>query len=226
MVEGLQRRRVWDLPTRAFHWLLFVAVAAAVLTAHLGGNLMVWHQRLGILVLALLAFRLAWGLVGGHWSRFGSFIYTPAAVLRYLRGAPRAGERFDVGHNPLGALSVFMLLGLLALQVATGLVADDEIATTGPLVSLVSSAVSSRATSWHTTAGQWLLGLFVAAHLAAIVMYRLRKGQDLVGPMLHGDKWLAGDVPASRDGLVQRALALLLAAAALALAGWVNAFGA
>ena len=78
--------RVWDLPTRAFHWVLAVAVIAAVITAKIGGDAMVWHMRMRLLVLALLVFRLVWGFVGGHWSRFASFVYGPASVLRYLRG--------------------------------------------------------------------------------------------------------------------------------------------
>ena len=64
--------RIWDLPTRLFHWLLAASVVALVVTAKVGGNAMVWHFRLGYVVLALLAFRLLWVLVGGGWSRFSS----------------------------------------------------------------------------------------------------------------------------------------------------------
>ncbi len=157
--------RVWDLPTRAFHWLLAAAVVGLVISAKIGGNAMVWHVRLGLLVLALLAFRFVWGLVGGRWSRFASFIDAPATLLRYLRGQQRPGEHFEVGHNPLGALSVFALLTLLLVQVCTGLVADDEIAATGPLNRYVASATGLLATGWQKGCGQWLL-LVLAACLA------------------------------------------------------------
>jgi cytochrome b len=80
-----ERVRVWDLPTRLFHWLLALAVIALVVTAKVGGNAMVWHFRLGYFVLGLLVFRLLWGLVGGRWSRFGSFVYKPSTTWRYLR---------------------------------------------------------------------------------------------------------------------------------------------
>lgn len=217
--------RVWDLPTRWFHWLLAACIVGLLVTGHVGGNALVWHLRLGLAVGALLVFRLAWGLVGGRWSRFSSFLYPPAAVLRYLRGQPRVGERFDVGHNPLGSLSVFALLGLLLLQVATGLVADDEIATTGPLNRFVSSATASLATGWHTEVGQWLLVGLVALHLGAIGWYWRRQRLNLVGPMLRGDKALPPDTPASVDGLAQRLLAAALAAGCTALAVWVSRFG-
>lgn len=203
--------RVWDLPTRLFHWLLAACVVGLLVTGHVGGNALVWHLRLGLTVGALLVFRLLWGLVGGRWSRFSSFLFPPAAVLRYLRGQPRAGERFEVGHNPLGSLSVFALLGLLMLQVATGLVADDEIATVGPLNRFVASATGLQATAWHKGLGQALVLALVGLHVAAIVVYRLR-GRNLVAPMLGGDQLLPSSVPPTEDSLRTRLLALVLVA--------------
>jgi len=116
--------RVWDLPTRVFHWLLALLIVGSIITAKIGGNAMQWHLRFGLMVLALLLFRLVWGFVGGHWSRFAAFLYSPRDLMAYLRGDAGPGGRFDVGHSPLGALSVFALLALLIAQVATGLVAD------------------------------------------------------------------------------------------------------
>lgn len=203
--------RVWDFPTRLFHWVLAAAVIGSVASAKIGGAAMAWHFRLGYLVFGLLLFRLAWGLLGGRWSRFSSFLYGPAAVLRYLRGQPRAGERFDVGHNPLGALSVFALLLVLVVQVATGLMGDDEIASVGPLNRFVASATGLAATAWHKSWGQWLLLALVALHLAAIAFYAWRR-QNLVGPMFHGNKALPAEVPGSADDGATRLRALALAA--------------
>jgi cytochrome b len=217
--------RVWDLPTRLFHWVLAATIVGSVVSAKIGGNAMVWHFRFGGAVLALLAFRLVWGLVGGRWSRFASFVYAPGTVLRYLRGQTRPGEHLDVGHNPLGSFSVFALLGVLAVQVGTGLVADDEIANVGPLNRFVSSALASSATGWHKNWGQYVLLGLVALHVAAIVYYAVAKRQNLVGPMLGGDKPLPAGTPASQDGLGSRLLALAVAAAATGLAAWVLSLG-
>ncbi len=219
------RVRVWDLPTRLFHWTLMLCVIGSVASAKIGGNAMVWHFRLGYVVLTLLAFRLLWGLLGGHWSRFASFVYAPSALRRYLQGASRPDEHHEVGHSPLGALSVFALLALLAAQVGTGLFADDEIASSGPLVRFVSGATSSLLTGWHKNWGQWLILATVALHVAAIVVYRFRRGRDLVTPMLSGDKQLPAGVPAARDTLATRGLALALVAACAALAAWVASLG-
>ncbi|MEQ1684304.1 MAG: cytochrome b/b6 domain-containing protein [Burkholderiaceae bacterium] len=217
--------RVWDLPTRAFHWLLAACVIGSVVSAKIGGNAMVWHFRLGYVVFTLLAFRVLWGLVGGRWSRFANFIYAPATTLRYLRGQSRADEHHDVGHNPLGAFSVFGLLAILAAQIGTGLFADDEISNTGPLIKFVSGATSSLLTSWHKTFGQWLIITLVLLHIAAITYYFIRKKQNLVRPMLVGDKPLAPDVPASVDTGASRTLALVLLAACAALVGWIVNLG-
>ena len=217
--------RVWDLPTRLFHWLLAACVIGSVVTAKVGGNATPWHFRLGYAVLALLLFRIVWGLVGGHWSRFASFLPWPGRVLRYLRHQPRPGEHLDVGHNPLGALSVLGMLTLLGVQVATGLVADDEIANTGPLISFVSSATSSLATSWHKTWGQWLILGVVAFHVAAIVFYLRVRRHNLVTPMVLGDKALPPDVPASADSPRTRALAAVLLLAAALGVRWLVGLG-
>ncbi len=218
--------RVWDLPTRVFHWVLALAVLGSVVSAKIGGNAMVWHFRLGYAVLALVVFRLLWGLVGGRWSRFASFIYAPATVWRYLRGQPQAGQHLDVGHNPLGAFSVFALLAVLAVQLGTGLVSDDEIANIGPLNRFVPSDVGLRATSWHKTLGQWMLLGLVGLHLTAIAFYALVRKNNLVRPMLDGDKLLPAGTPASADSAGTRLLAALLAAASVGLAVWVARMGA
>ncbi len=217
--------RVWDLPTRLFHWVLMLCVIGSVVSAKIGGNAMVWHFRLGYAVLALLAFRLLWGLVGGRWSRFASFLYGPGALMRYLKSASRPDEHHEVGHSPLGALSVFALLALLAAQVGSGLFADDEIASSGPLVRFVSGATSSLLTGWHKNGGQWLILAMVALHVLAIVVYRVRRGRDLVTPMIVGDKPLPAGVPAARDTLATRGLALVLLAACGAGAAWVASLG-
>lgn len=216
--------RVWDLPTRAFHWLLAASVIGMIGTAKLGGNWMEWHLRLGHVVLALLVFRLLWGFVGGHWSRFASFLFSPVSVWGYLRGHAPASRY--IGHSPLGALSVFALLAVLLTQVVTGLMSDDEIAFFGPLVRFVDGSVVSQATSFHKDIGQWLVIALVALHLAAILVYQFVKRHNLIGPMVHGDKAVSAPAPSSRDGLAQRALALLLALLSGAAAYLVHGLGA
>ena len=225
MDQALPPVRVWDLPTRAFHWLLAACVIGSVISAKIGGNAMAWHFRLGYVVFTLILFRLIWGVVGGRWSRFASFIYAPATTLRYLRGENRPGDHLDVGHNPLGAFSVFGLLAVLAAQVATGLFADDEISNTGPLIKFVSGATSELLTHWHKRYGQWLVIGLVLLHIGAIVFYLQRKKLNLMQPMLTGDKPLGAGVPASADGAANRVLAALLVAGCAALVAWLVSLG-
>lgn len=216
--------RIWDLPTRLFHWALAASVIALVVTAKVGGNAMVWHLRLGYVVLALLIFRMVWGLMGGRWSRFGSFLYSPVRLVRYLRGAGHPED--SAGHSPLGALSVFALLAVLIAQVGTGLLSDDEIAFSGPLTRFVSNAVVGQATGYHKEIGQYLVLGLVALHILAIVFYVAVRKHQLVRPMLHGDKELAQPVPPSRDDLVSRAGALVALAVGVGVAWWVSTLAA
>jgi cytochrome b len=218
--------RVWDLPTRVFHWSLALLVISAVVCVKVGGNAMTWHFRAGYAVIALLGFRIVWGLIGGRWSRFASFVYAPATILRYLRGEHLAGDHFEVGHNPLGSLSVLGLLGILLLQVSTGLFADDEVSSSGPLVKFVSGAVSSLATRWHADFGAVIIYVLVGLHVAAIVYYRRRKQLDLVTPMLKGDKLLPAQVPPSVDNVSSRLLAASLLVAFGFAVAWLVKLGA
>lgn len=205
--------RVWDLPTRLFHWCLLGLVVALITTGQLGGGWMDWHARFGYGVFTLLLFRLVWGVVGGYHSRFVHFLPSGAslrgAVARVWRGPPVPA----VGHNPMGALSVLAFLLVLGLQVASGLISDDEIAFTGPLNAQVSSHWSSLATWYHKVVGKWLLIGLVVLHVLAILYHRLRFGERLVTTMVKGDKSLSHDqatrTPFSQDGLRERLFALV-----------------
>ncbi len=217
MSEGLmQRVRIWDLPTRLFHWALVICVVFSVVSAKIGGNAMVWHMRSGYTVLALVAFRILWGIVGGRWSRFSSFFYSPAALMRYLSNEPLPGDHFEVGHNPLGAFSVLAMLAWILLQISTGLIADDEIATTGPLIRFVSGKVSEIGTAYHASFGQWGLYLLVAMHVGAVFYYASRRRRKLITPMFSGDKQVAHDVPSTNDSWATRLFALTLLGACAA----------
>ncbi|MBX9872302.1 MAG: cytochrome b/b6 domain-containing protein [Burkholderiaceae bacterium] len=200
------RIRIWDLPTRLFHWLLALCVIGLVASAKL--DLMDWHFRLGYAMLALLLFRVLWGLLGGRWSRFASFLYAPGSLWRYLRG--QGDPAHAIGHSPTGALSVFALLVLLLAQVATGLVSDDEIASAGPLTHLVPGAWVSAASWYHRAVGQWVLIGLVGLHIAAVLWYLWGRGQNLILPMISGDKLLPEAVEAARDDVRSRLLALVL----------------
>lgn len=200
------KTRVWDLPTRLFHWLLVALVVALVVSGQVGGAAMDWHLRFGYGVLSLLLFRLVWGFVGGHWSRFSSFVAAPCSTINYVRSGGTSAQ--SVGHNPLGALSVLALLALLFLQVSSGLFSDDEIATAGPLARWASGAWVSASTTYHTKIGKLLLVAVVLLHIGAIVFYRFRKGEDLLTPMVTGDKNLSFNAVPSRDDGRSRLLAL------------------
>ena len=206
---GTQRIRVWDLPTRLFHWSLVVLVVALIISGKIGGNLIDWHGKFGLAILGLLTFRIIWGLVGSTYARFASFFPTPGRIRAYLRG-----EWKEPGHNPLGALSVFALLGLLALQVATGLPGNDDIAFRGPLFDLVGKALSDRMTGIHKLSINLLFAL-IALHVAAIMFYARVRKDNLVKPMITGWKEHPQGRQATGGSIVALVIALALAATAV-----------
>jgi cytochrome b len=190
----MQRVRIWDLPIRIFHWTLALCVVATFIAAKIGGNAMVWHGRFGVIIVGLLAFRLVWGFVGSTYARFAQFVRGPGAIKAYLRG-----QWQGAGHNPLGALSVMAMLATLALLVATGLFANDDIAFEGPLYALVGKEVSDQAVGIHRQIEPLIIAL-VLAHLGAIFYYvRIRK-ESLIKPMITGWRDLRSSTQADGEG--------------------------
>ena len=210
--------RIWDLPTRLFHWVLVVCILGLLTTGSLGGNAMVWHFRFGYSVLSLLLFRLVWGFIGGHWSRFTTFLYSPGSVVSYFRG--RRLPEHSVGHSPAGAGSVFAMLFLLVVQVGSGLFSDDDIAFAGPLSQFASSTTIHLATWYHGNIGRWILIAMITLHVAAILFYLRKKKNNVLKPMLHGDKELAIAVQPSRDDGKSRATAAVVFALCVAGVAW------
>lgn len=221
--KSLHKIRVWDLPTRFFHWGLVACIFGSAISGLVGGSALAWHFRFGYGVIALLAFRIVWGLVGGRWSRFGAFIYAPQSILDYIRGSGK--PEHSVGHSPLGALSVFALLMFLAAQVSTGLMSDDEVAFSGPLTHLVSNATVELATFYHAAVGKWVILGLVLLHIGAVIFYQ-RRQHKLINAMLHGDKTLALAAPSSRDDVLSRTAALLIFTLCSAGAYWLSTLAA
>lgn len=198
---------VWDWPLRIFHWLLVVAVIGAYTTGKLGGSLTEWHLIMGRLTLGLIVFRLLWGFIGTQSAQFKQFFPTINRLKRYFKG-----EWHQLGHNPLGALSVFALLFSLMALVSTGLFANDDIAYEGPLYAIVGKTLSDELTGWHSALVNVLLGL-VVLHVGAIFYYLLQKKINLIRPMLTGSKEVLIDeafIPINQISLLRFAIAILI----------------
>ena len=207
------RLPIWDLPIRLFHWLIVALFAVSWWTAENDrADLHIWS---GIAVLTLLIFRILWGFVGSSTARFVNFVRGPRAVFGYLRG-----QWSGIGHNPLGALSVVALLGLLFVQVGLGLISTDEDGLVeGPLASLVSYSTSEEAVDLHEDLFNVLL-IFIGLHLAAILFYRLR-GKGLIGPMVTGRGSAEPGMEPMRRGKAWVALVCLLIS--IAITRWIIA---
>ena len=205
------RTRIWDLPTRLFHWLLAAFVVFSFTTGKLGGDWLAWHFRSGYAIASLLLFRLLWGFAGPRYARFASFLPSPSRIWRTLRSDPGAVPT-TAGHSAIGTLSVSALLIVLAMQISTGVFTNDGSFTEGPWVKFVSGALSDRVSSIHYY-NHFLIAGLVALHVAAIAYYLLVRREDLITPMLTGDK-VGISAPAAEDGVALRLRAAVLAAIA------------
>ena len=203
------RARLWDGPTRVFHWSLVALIGFAWWAGETGH--MDWHRLAGYAVLGLLVFRLIWGFVGSASARFASFVKGPGATLAYIRTLPSRAHKELPGHNPLGAWSVLALLATLIAQVVTGLFSVDvDGIESGPLSDRVDFDTGRLFAQWHHWSF-WLLEALVALHLAAVVFYALYKRADLVRPMVTGRGKVAVDPQLAFAPLWRAAIVALVA---------------
>jgi cytochrome b len=212
----MEKVRIWDLPTRLFHWTLVGLIAFSWWSAeeeHLD-----WHIWSGLAVLSLLIFRLLWGLFGSSTARFANFVRGPTAIFAYLKDMK--GWR-PVGHSPLGALSVLGMLGAIAVQVGLGLFAIDKDGLyEGPLAYLVSLDASEEIADLHEDWFDVVLVL-IGLHIAALLFYRLILGKKLIGPMIGGKGVVDAGVEPTRGG--RWWVALLCLAAGIGVTRWLIA---
>ena len=176
-----QQIRVWDAPLRIFHWLLALSVIVGLVTGWLGGSSWIgWHERTGLFIIGLLSFRLAWLVLGSTYARLSTLLGSLLSLPQYF-----AGQWRQLGHNPLGVLSVLAMLAMLSWQAVSGLFANDGSVYTGPLYRLVSSSFSGDLTRLHKL-GLWIIIGLIALHLLAILLHFVLKKHNLVKAMLTG----------------------------------------
>jgi cytochrome b len=179
------RIRIWDLPTRAFHWVL-VALIVTLWVSAIRGWMSV-HHVCGVAALVLVIFRIAWGFLGSTTARFSDFAATPRRVIAYLRALRRGDDARHAGHNPAGGWMVMTFLLLVMAQATLGLFANDEFDFRGPLADSISGKRSDLVTRLHVFLFDAIL-VCVWLHVCAISYYALVKRDNLVGPMWHGAK--------------------------------------
>lgn len=194
---------VWDPVVRISHWAIAVAVIANGLIDKPGG---VVHVSIGWAVLALLAIRLAWGLLGPAEARFSAFPPDPRAAVSHLVDVVRGRPQEYPSHNPAGAIMVYALWACLALITTTGLVmtsakspvtiAEEKAAVAaGDWSALVkedaeaqdpkSGAIRIVAEEVHGVTANLMLVLALI-HVAGVAVESRAMGRNLVRPMTIG----------------------------------------
>jgi cytochrome b len=209
---NFERVKIWDGPVRITHWALVLLIGFSWWSGKEGGLTLTWHLWSGYAILTLVLFRLVWGFVGSSTARFSSFVRGPGAVAEYLRTLGHRKVSGHAGHNALGGWSVVLLILAIAVQAATGLFANDDIMTEGPLVRHVSKSVSDFLTTVHHYNFWVLLGL-AGVHVAAVAFYLLYKSENLVAAMVTGVKIVASPAPVVRLAGWLRALVVFAVAA-------------
>lgn len=211
---------VWDWPVRLAHWVIVVLVVALITTGKIGNDALVWHIRCGETLLAVVLFRVAWGFAGSGNAHFASFVRGPAAVARYVRSLLRGPHEVHATHNPLGGWMVIALLLAMLVQAGTGLMTQDDIGNEGPLVKVVSDALSESAGYVHRRAW-WVVAALAVVHVAAVLAYLVVLRDNLVRPMFTGEKRLPAGAADPTGATASTGRAVVLLAACAGIVWWV-----
>ena len=208
--------KVWDLPVRLFHWAITVLIFCSWATQE--WNYMQWHVWSGYTILTLLLFRIVWGFIGSDTARFARFLRSPMAALRHLARIGRREADREIGHNAAGGWMVLVMLALIGVQAGTGLFANDDANTEGPLMHLVDKDRSDWLSHIHSLNFN-LIEAVIVLHVLAIMVYAVLKRQNLVRPMVTGTKLMPAEAAAPR--LVGPIWAVVTLAVAAGMVAWV-----
>ncbi len=178
--------KIWDVWVRLFHWSLVITVGFLLVSGTTGAGFFDWHRLAGEIALALILFRLFWGVVGSGNARLGALFSHPKHALSHIGDLLKRSPHQERGHNAAGGWAVLAMLGLILFQALTGLfIADDEGWVQGALHSMVSVDLSDTLYNLHHQVAT-LIKLLVLVHVIMILVYFVLGRQNLVKPMITG----------------------------------------
>lgn len=178
--------RIWDFPTRIFHWSMVLSFAFAWWTSG-DSRYLYEHVFAGYTILGLISFRLVWGFSGGYYARFSSFSFSPRAAFNYVRDLLNSQAKSYVGHNPAGSWAIYLLLFLNLLVVVLGLIVLGGEEQLGLLAGLVNFDTGTLAHEWHERISDWVL-ILIAIHLLGVLFESIYHKESLVIAMFSGFK--------------------------------------
>jgi len=180
-----EKHLIWDLPLRIFHWSFAFTILGAWYTAEHKDEYIELHMQLGFVALALIIFRIFWGIIGPKHARFSQFIPSPKTLLAYL--SKSSPKKVTAGHNPLGALMVILMIALISIQAISGLFINDDIFSSGPYYGSIGKELEAIMSFLHHNTFDFMIGAIIL-HIVAIVYYWRVKKQNLIPPMITGKK--------------------------------------
>lgn len=200
--------KVWDLPTRIFHWSFAAVVLLAFATSEGGDTILSIHVFLGTVLVGFVTYRLIWGVIGSRYAQFVDFVYGPATVMDYAKRLIAFRLPYSVGHNPLGGWMVLALLGVVLVASLTGMMVVED-GYVGPLSNFAGGIFGHL----HEGLGTFVMVL-VGVHVAGVFAHLILSRENLIRSMLTGMKHAPNDEPAESIrpvGLMRPLIAVAIA---------------
>lgn len=187
-VRGARTVKVWDFPTRIFHWSLAFVVMVAWISSEADGAAFWIHVYSGTLLLGFVAFRAVWGVIGSRHALFGDFVHGPDRVVDYAKRLAAFRPPHMLGHNPVGGWMVMALLGIILLAVLSGMMTSED-GYVGPLAHIGGGFLGEA----HEGLANLLLFL-IFGHVVGVFVHGFISRENLPRAMITGDKTVPADV--------------------------------
>lgn len=186
-MQNHSKIKVWDPLVRVFHWTLVGSFLIAYITEEDFLSLHVWA---GYILLAAIAVRLIWGIIGTRYARFSDFVTSPLTALRYVKDSLSLKAKRYIGHNPAGGWMIVIMLTSLVATGATGLLLYGAGEHAGPLAgwfAAESEYWEKALEEIHEFLANFTMFL-VVIHLAGVLLESILHKENLVAAMINGEK--------------------------------------
>ena len=179
--------KVWDPLVRFFHWSLLLSFLLAFVTED---DFLTLHVYAGYSILALLAVRIVWGLIGTRHARFADFIYSTDTIKQFIKDTLSFKAKRYIGHNPAGGAMILLMIISLIITGITGIAVYGAEEQAGPMASWFAQNSHFWGEAFeeiHEFFANFTL-LLVFVHVAGVIMESFIHKENLVKSMITGLK--------------------------------------
>lgn len=166
--------KLWDPVVRLFHWSLALSFFANYFFTEEGED---WHRWIGYYACTWLAVRLVWGFLSKGAASWRALWPTASRLRSHLAVLARGETRAHMGHSPVGALvMILMMVMMLGLGITGYMMEEIDLFWGEDWVEELHGGIAS------------VLMALVCLHILAAIAESYRLGENLPLSMISGNR--------------------------------------